>query len=334
MFRYLAKRIGLAIPTAFGVLLIIFLLMRAIPGDPARLLLGERATPDQIAALRERMGLNDPLWVQFFRFMGEVLSGDLGTSIQSRQPVVDEIMARYPATIELALLAMLIATLFGVLVGVVSAVFRNSIFDYGTMAGALVGVSMPIFWLGLVLMMFFSVQLQWFPAGGRLNSRLIWDGATQFVVLESLFTGRLDFFRDGLRHLVLPAFALATIPLSIIARITRSSMLEVLNLDYIRTARAKGLSWGRVNFRHALKNALLPVVTIIGLQVGLLLGGAVLTETIFSWPGIGRFIVMAIESRDYPVVQGGIAMITLAMILINLLVDMLYTLIDPRIRYQ
>lgn len=308
--------------------------MRAIPGDPARLLLGERATPDQVAALRERMGFNDPLWMQFGRFMGEVLSGDLGTSIQTRQPVVSELMARYPATIELALLAMVIATTFGVLLGVVSAVWRNSFFDYGTMAAALVGVSMPIFWLGLILMMFFSVQLQWFPAGGRLDSRMIWEGSSQFVVLESLATGRMDFFSNGLRHLVLPALALATIPLSIIARITRSSMLEVLNLDYIRTARAKGLSWGRVNFRHALKNALLPVVTIIGLQVGLLLGGAVLTETIFSWPGIGRFIVMAIESRDYPVVQGGIAMITLAMIVINLVVDLLYTLIDPRIRYQ
>lgn len=308
--------------------------MRAIPGDPARLLLGERATPDQVAALRERMGLNDPLWIQFGRFMGEILSGNLGTSIQTRQPVIDELMTRYPATIELAIMAMLLAAVIGILIGVISAVWRNSVFDYGTMAAALVGVSMPIFWLGLILMMFFSVQLAWFPAGGRLNSRMIWEGSTQFVVLESLFTGRLDVFADAFRHLVLPACALATIPLSIIARITRSSMLEVLNLDYIRTARAKGLSWGRVNFRHALKNALLPVVTIIGLQVGLLLGGAVLTETIFSWPGLGRFIVMAIGSRDYPVVQGGIAMITLAMIGINLVVDMLYVVIDPRIRYQ
>ncbi len=308
--------------------------MRAIPGDPARLLLGERATPDQLAALRERMGLNDPLHIQFARFMGEVLTGNFGTSIQSHQPVMDELLARYPATIELALFAMLLATVVGILVGVISAVWRNSLFDYGTMAGALIGVSMPIFWLGLILMLVFSVQLQWFPAGGRLNSRLFWDGASQFVVLESLLRGKWTFFANGFAHLVLPGFALATIPLSIIARITRSSMLEVLNLDYIRTARAKGLSWNRVNFRHALKNALLPVVTIIGLQVGLLLGGAVLTETIFSWPGIGRYIVMAIQSRDYPVVQGGIALITLAMILVNLLVDLLYTFIDPRIRYQ
>jgi len=308
--------------------------MRAIPGDPARLLLGERATPEAIAALRERMGLNDPLYLQFFRFMGEVLTGDLGTSITSHQPVLDELLARYPATIELAIFAMLIATMIGVLVGVISAVWRNSLFDYGTMAAALVGVSMPIFWLGLILMMLFSVQLQWLPAGGRLNARLFWDGATQFVVLESLFTGRWNFLINGFSHLILPGLALATIPLSIIARITRSSMLEVLNLDYIRTARAKGLPWSKVNFRHALKNALLPVVTIIGLQVGLLLGGAVLTETIFSWPGIGRYIVIAIQSRDYPVVQGGIALITLAMILVNLLVDLLYTFVDPRIRYQ
>jgi peptide/nickel transport system permease protein len=308
--------------------------MRAIPGDPARLILGERATPQAVAELRARMGLNDPLWMQFGRFMGEVLTGNLGTSIQTRQPVIAELMARYPATVELTLVAMLLATVVGVLAGVVSAVWRNSLFDWGTMAAALVGVSMPIFWLGLILMMLFSVQLHWFPAGGRLDARIAWSGSTPFVMLESLVTGRWQVFADAIWHAVLPAIALATIPLSIIARITRSSMLEVLNLDYIRTARAKGLTWSRVNFRHALKNALLPVVTIIGLQVGLLLGGAVLTETIFSWPGIGRYIVMAIESRDYPVVQGGIALITLAMILVNLVVDLLYTLIDPRIRYQ
>jgi peptide/nickel transport system permease protein len=308
--------------------------MRAIPGDPARLILGERATPQAVAELRARMGLNDPLWMQFGRFMGEVLTGNLGTSIQTRQPVIVELMARYPATVELTLVAMLLATVVGVLAGVISAVWRNSLFDWGTMAAALIGVSMPIFWLGLILMMLFSVQLHWFPAGGRLDARIAWSGSTPFVMLESLVTGRWQVFADAIWHAVLPAIALATIPLSIIARITRSSMLEVLNLDYIRTARAKGLTWSRVNFRHALKNALLPVVTIIGLQVGLLLGGAVLTETIFSWPGIGRYIVMAIESRDYPVVQGGIALITLAMILVNLVVDLLYTLIDPRIRYQ
>lgn len=308
--------------------------MRAIPGDPARLLLGERATPEQVAAIREQMGLNDPLWLQFGRFMGDVLSGDLGNSIQSHQPVVDELMARYPATVELALFAMLLATTLGVVAGVVSAVWRNSPVDWGTMAAALVGVSMPVFWLGLMLMLLFAVELPWFPAGGRLDSRIMWDGSTRFLVMESLLTGRWAIFVDGVKHLVLPGIALATIPLSIIARITRSSMLEVLNLDYIRTARAKGLPWGRVNFRHALKNALLPVVTIVGLQVGLLLGGGVLTETIFSWPGIGRYLVMAIESRDYPVVQGGIALVTLAILLVNLAVDMLYTLIDPRIRYQ
>ncbi|WP_197525241.1 ABC transporter permease [Symbiobacterium thermophilum] len=334
MVRYLAKRIGLAIPTALGVLVVIFVLMRAIPGDPARLMLGERASPEAVAALREQMGLNDPLYVQFFTFLGDVLRGDLGVSLQSRQPVTAELMARYPATVELAIFAMLLASVLGILAGVVSAVWRNSLLDYGVMAAALVGVSMPIFWLGLVLMMLFSVRLHWLPAGGRLDARMIWDGATQFVVLESLVRGHWTVFVTGLRHLILPGIALATIPLSIIARITRSSMLEVLNLDYIRTARAKGLPNWRVNFRHALKNALLPVVTIIGLQVGLLLGGAVLTETIFSWPGIGRYIVMAISARDYPVVQGGILLITLAMILVNLLVDVIYTLIDPRIRYQ
>lgn len=334
MARYLLKRIGLAIPTAFGVLLVIFLLMRAIPGDPARMILGERASPEALADLREKMGLNDPLYVQFGRFVSEIARGDFGDSIQSRQPVEKELLARFPATVELAIFAMIVASVVGILAGVVSAVWRNSIFDWGTMAVALIGVSMPIFWLGLVMMLFFSVNLQWFPAGGRLDTKLTWDGVTQLVVLESFFTGRWTLFKDAFHHLVLPGLALASIPLSIIARITRSSMLEVLGLDYIRTARAKGLNWGRVNFRHALKNALLPVVTIIGLQVGLLLGGAVLTETIFSWPGIGRYIVMAIGSRDYPVVQGGVAMVTLVMIAVNLLVDVLYTLIDPRIRYQ
>jgi peptide/nickel transport system permease protein len=322
------------VPTTLGVLIVIFILMRAIPGDPARLLLGERATAEHVQALREQMGLNDPMIVQFGRFMREVLTGDFGTSIQSRQPVMAELMRRYPATIELALFAMLISASLGVALGVISASWRNSVFDYGTMMGALIGVSMPIFWLGLILMMVFSVQLQWFPAGGRLDSRLMWDGATQFIVLESLLTGKWTFLANGLKHMVLPAIALATIPLSITARITRSSMLEVLGLDYVRTARAKGLAWRSVTFRHALKNALLPVVTIIGLQVGLLLGGAVLTETIFSWPGIGRFIVNSIGSRDYPVVQGGIALVAMALIAVNLVVDILYTFIDPRIRYQ
>ena len=317
-----------------GVLVVIFLLMRAIPGDPARLMLGERASPEQVEALRVQMGLNKPLYVQFGAFLADLLRGDLGTSLQSRQPVTAELMARYPATVELAIFAMLIASTLGILAGVVSAVWRNSVLDYGVMAAALVGVSMPVFWLGLVLMMYCSVRLHWFPAGGRLDARMVWEGATQFVVLESLLRGQWSTFVSGLRHLVLPGVALATIPLSIIARITRSSMLEVLNLDYIRTARAKGLPGWRVNLRHALKNALLPVVTSIGLQVGVLLGGAVLTETIFSWPGIGRYIVLAIGARDYPVVQGGIALITLAMILVNLVVDVIYTFVDPRIRYQ
>lgn len=334
MPTYLAKRLGLVIPTALGILVLVFVLMRLIPGDPARLMAGERATAEQLALIREEMGLNDPYWVQFARFFGDMVTGDFGRSFASRQPVMDELMARYPATVELALFAMVIAAVVGVLVGVISAVYRGSLFDYGIMGLALVGVSMPIFWLGLELMMLFSVKLGWLPAGGRLDPRLGWTGSTDFVLFESLFRGEWLVFKDALKRLILPSLALATIPLSIIARITRSSVLEVLGLDFIRTARAKGLAERVVIFRHTLKNAFLPVITVIGLQVGALLGGAVLTETVFSWPGIGRYIVQSIEARDYPVVQGGIVIIALAFVFVNLLVDLLYTVVDPRIRYS
>ncbi|MCG0238710.1 MAG: ABC transporter permease [Firmicutes bacterium] len=334
MRNYLAKRLLLTFPTAFGILVLVFVLMRIIPGDPARLMAGERATPEQVAAIREQMGLNDPYWVQFARFVGEMATGDFGESFFSKRPVMEELMARYPATVELTLFAMVIATVAGVLAGVMAAVYRGSILDHGVMALALVGVSMPIFWLGLQLIILFSVKLGWLPAGGRVDPRLGWQGSTGFVIFETLFRGEWTVFWDAFRRLLLPAVALATIPLSVIARVTRSAMLEVLGQDYIRTARAKGLSERVVIFRHTLRNALLPVITVVGLQVGSLLGGAVLTETVFSWPGIGRYIVQSIEARDYPVVQGGIVLIALAFVVVNLIVDLLYTAIDPRIRYS
>lgn len=334
MTRYLIRRLGLLIPTLLGILIAVFVIMRLIPGDPARIMAGERATPERVEQIRHSMGLDQPKVVQFARFMGGVIRGDLGRSLTTRQPVLDEIRERYPATVELTLFAMLFATITGILMGVISAVRRNSLFDWGTMGVALIGVSMPVFWLGLVLMMVFAVELRWLPAGGRLNARLPWDGTTEFILFESLLRGNWVIFKDVVRHIILPAVALGTIPMSIIARMTRSSVLEVLNLDYIRTARAKGLSERVVIFRHCLKNAFLPVITIIGLQVGFLLGGAVLTETIFSWPGIGRFTVQSIGERDYPVVQGTILLVAFAFVLVNLVVDLLYTVVDPRIRYQ
>ncbi|BDG61806.1 ABC transporter permease [Caldinitratiruptor microaerophilus] len=333
MWRYVARRVGLVIPTALGILVAVFFLIRLIPGDPARVIAGERATTEQVEAIRHELGLDQPLPVQFWRFLGGVLQGDLGKSIQSKVPVVEELLDRYPATIELTLAAMLLATVVGVLVGIISAVYRNTLLDWGSMTLALLGVSMPVFWLGLVLLMVFAVDLRWLPAAGRVDPRLGWRGATDFVFFEMLLRGQWTVFVDAFRHLVLPAVALASIPLSIIARMTRSTILEVLGLDYVRTARAKGLSERVVIFKHVLRNALLPVVTITGLEVGLLLGGAVLTETVFSWPGIGRYIVLAIYARDYPVVQGGILLIALAFVVVNLVVDLLYAVIDPRIRY-
>lgn len=334
MARYLLKRIGLVIPTLLGILVAVFVLMRIIPGDPARLIAGERATPELMAAIRHEMGLDQPKLVQFWKFMSGVAQGDFGKSLTSRQPVMDELMERYPATIELTIFAMLFAALIGILVGVVSAVRRNSVFDWGTMGAALVGVSMPVFWLGLMLLMLFAVKLKWLPPGARLHAKIMWNGSTEFILFESLIRGNWVVFQDVVKRTILPAIALGTIPLAIIARMTRSSVLEVLNLDFIRTARAKGLSERLVIYRHCLRNAMLPVITVIGLQVGALLGGAVLTETIFSWPGVGRYIVQSIGERDYPVVQGAIILVAFAFVLVNLLVDVLYTLIDPRIRYS
>lgn len=334
MASYIARRLLLLFPVLLGVSIFVFVVLHLFTTDPAALMLGQHATTQQIEALREELGLNDPLYVQFGRFLWQVLHGDLGRSLMTRAPVTDEIMSRFPATIELAFMAMLIATIAGIFVGVLSAVKQYSIFDYLSMVGALVGVSMPIFWLGLMLILLFSVQLGWLPVAGRIDIGMEPARITGLYLLDSLLTGNWAAFVSALKHLILPALALASYSMAIIARMTRSTMLEVIRQDYVRTARAKGLVESLVIYRHALRNALIPVVTVVGLQMGSLLGGAVLTETVFSWPGIGSLLVNAILAADYPLVQGSVILIATIFVVVNLLVDLLYAFLDPRIRYS
>lgn len=333
---YLVRRLLNLIPVLLGITLLVFAFLHLIPGDPAVVMAGERATPEQVAALREQLGLNQPLPIQYLVFLGNLLRLNFGTSIISGVPIYEEIKTRWPATFELSVAAMLVATIIGIPAGVLAAVRKNSAVDNLTMSGSLIGVSLPVYWLGLLLVYLFAVNLQWLPPSGRISidAGFNFKPITGFYVLDSLLQGDFKAFKDVLAHLILPAITLGTIPLAILARITRSAMLEVLSQDYIRTARAKGLLERWVILKHALKNALLPVVTIIGLQFGTLLGGAILTETIFSWPGIGSWIYEGILSRDYPVVQGGVVFVAVAFVLINLLVDLSYGFLDPRIQYQ
>ncbi|HEY9604717.1 MAG TPA: ABC transporter permease [Allocoleopsis sp.] len=336
MGRYIAKRLLNLIPVLLGITLLVFAFLHLIPGDPAVTMLGDRATPAQVAALRERLGLNQPLPLQYLTFLWNLVHLDFGTSIISGVPIAQEIRVRWPATFELSLAAITMASIVGIPAGVLAAVRKNSAVDNLTMSGSLLGVSMPVYWLGLLLIYLFAVNLSWLPPSGRLSidAGFSFKPMTGFYVLDALL--QLDFkaLKDVLAHLILPAVTLGTIPLAIVARITRSAMLEVLSQDYIRTARAKGLLERWVIFKHALKNALLPVVTIVGLQFGTLLGGAILTETIFSWPGIGSWIYDGILNRDYPVVQGGVVFVAVAFVLINLVVDLSYAFLDPRIQYH
>ncbi|MDP8963029.1 MAG: ABC transporter permease [Cyanobacteriota bacterium] len=336
MARYIARRLLNLIPVLLGITLLVFVFLHLIPGDPAVVMAGERATPDQVAALREQLGLNKPLPLQYLVFLGNLLRFNFGKSIITGVPIAEEIRIRWPATFELSVAAMLVAVILGIPAGVLAAVRKNSAVDNLTMSGSLLGVSLPVYWLGLLLVYLFAVNLHWLPPSGRLSidAGFNFKPITGFYVLDALLQGNFRVLKDVLAHLVLPALTLGTIPLAILARITRSAMLEVLSQDYIRTARAKGLLERWVIFKHALKNALLPVVTIIGLQFGTLLGGAILTETIFSWPGIGSWIYEGILSRDYPVVQGGVVFVAVAFVLINLLVDLSYAFLDPRIQYQ
>lgn len=322
------------IPVLLGMTFIVFLIIRAIPGDPAQVILGQQATAEAVKALRESLGLDNPWYVQYFQYLGELLRGDLGTSMRTREAISTEIWPYLAATIELAFCAMVLAIVIGVNAGIISAWFQNSWFDYAAMILALIGVSMPIFWLGLMFQWGFSIQLDWLPTSGREDARNPVEPITHLYLIDTLVQGRFDQFGDVVKHLILPALALATIPMAIIARMTRSSMLEVMRADYIRTARAKGQKTFLVVYKHALKNAIIPVLTVIGLQTGLLLGGAILTETIFSWPGVGRYIYDAIGFRDYPVIQAGILIIAFLFILINLIVDILYSFVDKRIKYN
>jgi peptide/nickel transport system permease protein len=333
MSQYILRRLLLAIPVFIGVTFVAYAML-LMTGDPTGALAGEHATPELRAAIRERYGLDDPIYVQYGRFIYQLVQGNLGTSIMTRTPVITELKLFLPATIELALAAMTIAVIVGLPLGVIAGYKHNSFVDLNTTILALVGVSMPIFWLALMLLWVFGLKLGWFPTTGRIDPTIELNTITNLFVLDSILTINFEALKSSLHHLALPAIALATIPTAFIARMTRSSMLDVLNAEYIRTARAKGVLEITVVNRHALKNAMLPVITVIGLQTGFLLAGAILTETIFAWPGMGRWIVNAIVARNFPVVQAGVLVFAIIFVFVNILVDISYAWFDPRIRYQ
>jgi dipeptide transport system permease protein len=334
MLRFLAARLGVLIPTFLGVTFVAFILIRLVPGDPIMMMVGERGiSAERHAELMAQYGFDKPLVLQYLLFLGNLLRGDLGTSIVTREPVLREFLNLFPATVELSLFAMLLAVLIGLPAGIIAAVKRGSIFDHTVMGISLTGFSMPIFWWGLLLIILFSGILQWTPVSGRISLLYFVEPATGFMLIDSLLGEEEGAFASALSHLILPAVVLGTVPLAVIARQTRSAMLEVLGEDYVRTARAKGLPPRRVVGLHALRNALIPVVTVIGLLIGTLFGGAILTETIFAWPGVGKWLVDSIARRDYPSVQGGVVLIASIVMLVNLGVDLLYGLINPRIRH-
>lgn len=334
MLRFLLGRLAILIPTFIGVSIIAFSFIRLLPGDPVALLSGERVmSPQRHAQISAELGFDRPIVIQYLDYLWGVLRGDFGTSIVNKQPILDQFMTLFPATLELSICAMIIAVTLGIPAGIFAAIKRGSFFDQTIMGTALVGYSMPIFWWGLLLIILFSGILQWTPVSGRISLMYFFPPVTGFMLIDSLLSGQPGAFRSALSHLILPSIVLGTIPLAVIARQTRSAMLEVLSEDYVRTARAKGLSPFRVVGIHALRNAMIPVITTIGLQVGVLLAGAILTETIFSWPGIGKWMVDSVFKRDYPVIQGGLLLIAGIIMIVNLIVDLLYGLINPRIRH-
>jgi len=334
MFRFIVTRFGMVIPTFLGVTLVAFSLIRLVPGDPIELMVGERGIdPARHLRLLQQFGYDRPLWEQYLNFLAELLHGNLGKSIVTQEPVLKEFLTLFPATVELSLVAMIIAIAIGLPAGIIAGVRRGSIFDHTVMGASLTGYSMPIFWWGLLLIILFSGILGWTPVSGRISVFFYIEPTTGFMLIDSLLSEDSGAFRSALSHLILPSIVLATIPLAVIARQTRSAMLEVLGEDYIRTAHAKGLPRLRVIGLHALRNALIPVVTTIGLQTGVLLTGAILTETIFAWPGVGHWLINSISRRDYPSVQGGIILVACIVIAVNLLVDLTYGLINPRIRH-
>ena len=335
MLRFLLTRVSLVIPTFIGVTLLTFALIRLVPGDPIELLVGERdIDPKRHAELRADLGLDKPLMTQYGIYISGVVKGDLGRSIVTKEPVLNEFLTLFPATIELSVFAISFAILIGLPVGILAAVRRGTVFDYASMTVSLTGYSMPIFWWALLLILFFSVILHWTPVSGRISALFWVEPVTGFMLIDSLLSDEQGAFKSAVRHLILPSIALGTIPMAVIARMTRSSMLEVLNEDYIRTARAKGLAPWRVIWLHALRNALIPVITVIGLAVGILFAGAILTETIFAWPGVGKWLVESVRRRDYPALQGGVLLVATVVMGVNLIVDLLYGLINPRIRHS
>jgi dipeptide transport system permease protein len=334
MVRFLFGRLAVLIPTFIGVSIIAFSFIRLLPGDPVALMSGERVmSPERHAQISAQLGFDRPIVVQYLDYIWGIVRGDFGTSIVTKQPILDSFFALFPATLELSFCAIIFAIVLGIPAGIFAAIKRGSFFDQTIMGTALVGYSMPIFWWGLLLIIFFSGILQWTPVSGRISLLYFFPPVTGFMLIDSLISGQAGAFKSAASHLVLPTIVLGTIPLAVIARQTRSAMLEVLSEDYVRTARAKGLSPFRVIGIHALRNAMIPVITTIGLQVGVMLAGAILTETIFSWPGIGKWMVDSVFRRDYPVIQGGLLMIAAIIMFVNLIVDLLYGLINPRIRH-
>ncbi len=333
MLLYFIKRLLMLIPVLFFVSVLVFLIMRVFSPDPATIVLGQHTTLEKAAAWREAMGLNEPIVVQYLDYMYNVLHGDFGVSYFTNTPVTTELLSRLPATIELSVIAIIIASVVGVFFGIISAVKKNSIIDNFTMTTALIGVSMPVFWLGMLLIILFSGYLHLVPSGGRIDTLMRPYGGTGFYFYDTLMAGDYEAFFNALQHAALPAVTLAGYSMAIITRMTRSSMLDVLHQDYIRTARAKGLSAKSVIFKHAFRNALLPVITVIGLQFGSLLSGAVLTETVFAWPGIGAYSVQCILRSDFPVIQGVVLIVAFVFVIMNLLVDLLYAALDPRVKY-
>lgn len=333
MLQYVAKRLLQTIPTLFGVATLVFLILYLVPGDPVTAILGEKAGLAPVEEIRHNLGLDLPFPVRYLRFLGGLVRGDLGRSLVTGQPVITEIASRAPATIELTVAGLIFSVTVGVAVGVLSATRRYSVLDYVVTSGAVVGISIPAFWLGMLLIIVFSIFLGWLPMSGRIEPALLFRPVTNFLVIDALLSRDVEALLDVAKHLLLPAVVVNLGGLAVLARMTRSCVLEVLGEDYVRTARAKGLSEKVVIYRHALRNALIPVVTIVGLQFGGLLAGAVITETVFAWPGLGRLVVNSIYARDYPVVQGAVVIFAAVFVLMNLAVDLLYGLLDPRIRH-
>jgi dipeptide transport system permease protein len=341
MWSFILRRLALLIPTFIGITLAAFSLIHLIPGDPVEVMMGERTLdPEVHKQFMHQLGLDQPIYMQYLHYLGNLMQGDMGVSVVTRKSVWTEFITLFPATLELATCALILAVVVGILAGTLAAVKRGTILDHGVMGVSLTGFSMPIFWWGLILIILFSVSLGWTPVSGRIDLAFDITPRTGFMLIDAWLAQRADpelnagAFIDAARHLILPAIVLATVPLAVIARMTRSSMLEVLREDYVRTARAKGMGPLRVVFIHVLRNALIPVITVVGLQMGTLMGGAVLTETIFSWPGVGKWLIDAIGRRDYPVVQNGILIVATLVIITNLIVDVLYGVVNPRIRHK